>query len=137
MKFQVVSNEKRELKLNWDVINIYTSRWKPATPFDVEITRRQARKSDPMRKYYFAIVLPLFMEHIGYDPDEDEIFHRQLKIVFFRIKPDKKGIHRKVPSVFGNDSELPVSEKKKFVDWVVRKAAENGVYIPDPEGETK
>ena len=25
------------------------------------------------------------------------------------------------------------SDKKQFVDWVVRKAAQSGVYIPDPE----
>jgi hypothetical protein len=38
-----------------------------------------------------------------------------------------------VPSVFSNESELVVSEKSKYVEWVVRKAAQEGVYIPDPD----
>jgi hypothetical protein len=73
-----------------------------------------------------------FMEHLGYDPDEEMLFHRQLKIVYFQIKPDTKGIYRHVPHVFSNDSEIPVPKKKKFVDWVIRKAAQEGVYIEDP-----
>jgi len=31
------------------------------------------------------------------------------------------------------DSDLDVSVKKNFLDWVVRKCAEYGVYINDPE----
>lgn len=132
MRFKAISDINRKLNLNWSVINIYTSRWKPDTWFDIEIVRRQAKKSDPMRKYYFAAVLPPFMKYLGYDPDEELLFHRQLKIVYFRIKPDTKEIHRNVPSVFGNESVLPVSEKNEFVDWVIRKAAQEGCYIPDP-----
>ena len=60
------------------------------------------------------------------------LFHRQLKIVYFQIEPDKKGIYRKVPSVFGNESDIPVSKKKQFVDWVIRKASIEGCYIDDP-----
>jgi len=115
-----------------DVINIYTSKWKPGTPFDFELTRRVARKSDPLRKYYFAVVIKEYMNHLGYEPDEEELFHRQLKITYFQIKPDEKGIYRNVPSVFSNESELPVPDKTAFVDWVVRCAARDGVYIPDP-----
>ena len=132
MIFKAMSDEQRKLKVNWDNVNTYVSRWKPHTPFVVEITRRQAKKSDPMRKYYFAVVVKEFMKHLGYEVDEEELFHRQLKIVYFQVKPDEKGIYRNVPSVFGNESDLDVSVKKEFVDWVVRKAAHEGVYIPDP-----
>jgi hypothetical protein len=132
MKFKATSDSKRVLQVNWNLINVYVSRYKPNTTFDIEITRRQKLKSDPMRKYYFSTVLPPYMEELGYEKDEDELFHRQLKIVYFRIKPDTKGIHRHVPSVFGNKSKIPVPEKKKFVEWVVRKAAQDGVYVPDP-----
>ena len=138
MKFKAVSNEKRQLSLNWDHINLYVARWKPGTPFDIEVVRRQAKKSDPMRKYYFAAVLPPFMKELGYDPDEELFFHHQLKITYFRHNPeyevyqDKRGIWRNVPSVFGNDSDLDVSIKHEFTEWVKRKAAENGVYIEDP-----
>jgi len=132
MKFKAVSNDNRKLNLNWDRINIYVSRYKPHTPFDVEIVRRVSRRSDPLRKYYFGAVLPEFMRHLGYEPEEEMIFHRQLKIVYFKIKPDEKGIYRGVPSVFSNESDLPVPEKKAFVDWAIRKAAQEGIYIDDP-----
>ena len=132
MLFKTISNTDRRLDLNWKAINAYTAKWKPGSSFEVQITKRQPKKSDPMRKYYFAVVIREFMNHLGYEPDELELFHRQLKIAYFQIKPDRKGIYRNVPSVFGEKSPLPVPDKKKFLDWVVRKAAQEGVYIPDP-----
>ena len=132
MKFKAFTNDQRKLDVNWDHVNLYVSKWKPHTPLVVEITRRQAKKSDPLRKYYIGVVIKEFMRHLGYEVDEEELFHRQLKIVYFQIKPDAKGIYRNVPSVFSNESDLDVSVKKEFVDWVVRKAAHEGVYIPDP-----
>ena len=132
MKFHVVSNENRKLNINWDRVNTYVSRYKPGTPFDVEIVRRTPRVSNPMRRYYFAVVLPTFMDYLGYEKDEEELFHRQLKIVYFQIKPDSKGIYRNVPSVFGNESTIDIGKKKEYTDWVIRKASTEGVYIPDP-----
>ena len=129
-KFQKVNGKA---DVNWEHINTYISRWKDGTWFDQEIIRHQHKKSDPLRKYYFVAVLPPFMSKLGYEKDEDELFHRQLKITYYRIKPDRKGIYRKVPSVFGDKSEILVSGKKEFVDWVIRKAAEEGVYIEDPK----
>ena len=129
MKFDTLSNDNPHQHLNWNSINAYVSRYKPHTSFEVSITRRQAKVSDPMRKYYFAAVLPPFMDELGYDPDEQELFHRQLKIVFFKCEKDKRGIYRNVPSVFGNDSEMPMDEKVKYLEWVCRKASQAGVYI--------
>jgi len=126
---------KGSLDINCDTINAYVSRWKDGTWFDINIVRKQAKKSDPLRKYYFAAVINKFMEHLGYEPEEELIFHQQLKITFFRCKPDKRGIYRKVPSVFGDKSMLYISEKKQFVAWVIRKAAEYGCYIPDPQSD--
>lgn len=116
-----------------EAINAYTSRYKPGTPFDFEIVRRVSRRSDPMRHFYWAVVVRTYGEHLGYDADELELLHRQLKIVYFQTKPDKKGMYRDVPSVFSNESELPVPDKKNFMDWVVRVAAKDGCYIPMPD----
>ena len=135
MKFKAFSNKDRELDLNWDRINIHVALYKPNTPFDIEITRRQAKKSDPLRKYFFGAVLPPILEQSGYEKDEALELHRWLKIRFFQVPVDKKwGIHRDkdIPSVFSDDSDLPVSEKKKYVDYVIRKAAKVDIYIPDP-----
>jgi hypothetical protein len=130
MKFRAIKDGDK-LNINWERINVYLFRFKDGTPFDVEITHRQRTKSDPMRKYYFGVVLPAFMAHLGYERDEQDLFHRQLKIVYFQIKPDSKGIYRHVPTVFSDKSDIPVDEKAKFLEWVIRKAAQEGVYIPD------
>ena len=81
MKFKALSNDQRELEVRWDLVNTYLSRWKPGTLLNIEITRRQAKKSDPMRKYYFGVVIKEFMKHLGYEPDEEMLFHRQLNII--------------------------------------------------------
>ncbi len=138
MKFKLVSDDKREIRPNWEHIKIYVSRYKPHTSFDLEVVRRVAKKSDPMRKYYFAEVMPKFIKKLGYEKDETLLVHHQLKIRHFENDPkyeveqDRRGIWRNVPSVFGNKSKMPVPDKKKFVDWVIRKAAQAGVYINDP-----
>ena len=132
MRFKAQTDNNRKLDIQWDLINIYLSRWKPETWFDIDITRHQAKKSDPMRKYYFTAVVPTFAKHLGYEPDEHLLVHEQLKIRYFNIEPDKRNIYRGVPSVFGNDSKLEVSKKKEFVDWVIRKAAQAGCYIESP-----
>ena len=129
MKFRAKTNNNREIEIQWDTVNAYLSKWKPGTLLDVEIVRHHKKVSDPMRKLYFAVVLPPFARYLGYDPDEYLLFHRQLKIVYFQIEPDAKNIYRKVPHVFSNDSDIVIPEKKKFFDWVLRKAAIEGCYI--------
>ncbi len=78
--------------------------------------------------------MPILLDACGYERDEDLAVHRHLKILYFRVKKDKRGIYRDkdIPSVFGDDSTLPVSDKKKFTEFVIRKCAENGGYVPDP-----
>ena len=134
MKFKAIKIDGK-LSISWDKINAYLSNFKDGTAFDFEIVRRQKTRSDPMRSYYWGAVLPPFMAALGYEKDEDDLVHRQLKITYFRVKPDKRGIYRNkdIPSVFGDNSTLTIEEKKNFIDWVIRKAAENGVYIDDPE----
>ena len=132
MKLKAQTDDKKKLNINWELVNIYLSRWKPDTWFDIEIKRHQHTISDPMRKYHFGAVLPTLMKHLGYEPDEKLFFHWQLKVKYFNIEPDKKGIYHSVPSVFGNKSKVPISQKKEFVDWVIRKAAKMGCYIEEP-----
>ncbi len=131
MKFKVKSDDTRKITLNWTAINAYLSKWRPGTEFEIEIVRRKKTVSDPMRKYYFAAVLPVLMECLGYEPEEEMLVHRQLKCVYFKVKPDERGIYREkdIPSVFSNESELAVQIKAQFVEWVIRKAAEHGGYV--------
>ncbi len=129
MKFRARTNNERKIDVRWDLIEKYVQKWKPGTALDIEIVRHQKTVSDPMRKMYYAAVLPPFALGLGYDHHEFELLHRQLKIVFFKVQPDKKGIYRNVPHVFAHESELPISKKKEFFDWVLRKAAQEGIYI--------
>ena len=133
MKFKA-QKIKGKIDINWSHLEAYTSRWKDGTTFTVEISREQRKHSSPQRKMYFAGILPEFAKGLGYDPDEYLLFHRQLKIVYFQVQPDKKGIYRNVPHVFADESELPVPEKSKFIEWVLRKAAMEGIYIETKGG---
>lgn len=142
MKFKLVSDEKRRIYLNMDAINTYVARYKANTPFEFEITRRVKTKSDPMRKYYFGQVITPFAEEVGYEKNEILMFHEQLKARYFEyyyklldklglphVEKDKYGIYRNVPHVFADESPIPVNEKAKFLEWVIRVAARDGVYI--------
>lgn len=135
MKFKAITNDKRQLDIRWDLVHAYLSRWKPGTALDVEIKRRQPKRSDPLRKMYFAGVLKPLCEWSGYEPDELLEVHKYLKARYFNIEPDERGIYRNkdIPSVFSNQSDIPVNKKREFVDWVVRLAAKSGCYI-DLEG---
>lgn len=129
MKFKLITDDKRKLSFNMAAIDAYTGRWKPGTPIEVEIKRRAVPK-DPIRKYYFAAVLKPYADHLGYDQGEEtELLHRQLKIVWYQVEPDKKGIYKGVPTLFRNESDKGVGEKQEFINWVVRCAARDGVYI--------
>jgi len=134
MKFHATTDKNRQLCVKWDLINAYLSRWKPGTELDFTITRTKKTASSPMRKYYYAVVLPMLMEALGYEPEESLFVHRQLKIVFFGVEPDKRNIYREkdIPVVFGEDSDHPNSVRSKFIEWAKRKGSEAGVYIPDP-----
>lgn len=134
MKFTARTNESRHLEINWSLVNKYLSRWKPGTYLDIIIKRKKKTVSSPMRRYYFGVVMPILLEALGYDPDESLLVHRQLKIVFFGVQPDSHGIYRDkdIPSVFGDDSDVQIPDKQRFIGWIRRKAAEEGYYVPDP-----
>lgn len=148
MKFTLTSDEHRKIPLNMDSINAYASKWVPNTEFEVSVIRRTEKRSDPQRKYYFVEVLAKTTEGLGYEPDENLEVHKALKGTYFSNVIalmeeleldipylDDRGIWRKVPSVFGDDSVIPVDEKAKFVDWVIRMASkQHGVYIQGSDG---
>ena len=137
MKFRAVTTPERKLQINWPAIEAYASRWRPGTRLEVNITRKESKVSDPQRRYYWSTVLPTLCNALGYDRDEHDLVHRQLKIVYFNVAPDKRGIYREkdIPSVFSNESELAISQKTEFINWVMRKCAEYGAYVPSPGEE--
>jgi len=132
MKSVLKSNQDRKLNLNMVAIEAYVARWKPHTEFRFELTRIDNTKAtDPQRGYYFSAILPALLRGCGYDPEEALMVHRQLKILFFHVQPDEHGIYRDkdIPSVFSLKSGVGSQKRAEFMDWVIRKAAENGEYV--------
>ena len=137
MQFRAITDENRKPQVNWERIYQYCARWAPGTPLEISITRRKPKRSNPMRKYYYAVVLPTFLDAYYYERDEAATVHTHLKCLYFRVKPDKHGIYRAkdIPAVFADDSDLDVGIKKNFTEWVIRKSAQspdNPQYTPDP-----
>ena len=114
-----------------ELIQAYIDRCKEGDVFIHEIRRPQKRGSDPLRRYYFGAMLPLFMSEIGYEPHEKDMFHEQLKMLYFQPEPDEHGFKR-VPAVFRKKARKLVKEQAKFIEWVKRLAAQQGIYLPDP-----
>jgi hypothetical protein len=139
LKFQARTNEKRQLEVRWDLINTYVSRWKPGTFLTLEITRKADKNSKSQRAFYFGHILPQYAEKAGYDIHERYLFHTQLKFRFFEgfyagqkeKQPylDEFHVPRNVPAVFADESDFDVPFKKRFIDWVVMRAAHEGHYI--------
>lgn len=132
MIFPAVTTSDRKLDVNWDLVNRYVSKWRPGTRLRIEIKRKQKTVSDPLRRYYFSTVLPILMKATGYEPEEQMMVHEYLKAIYFQCEQDDRGIYRNIPSVFSNNSKVEIPQKAEFVEWVKRKAAENGEYCPDP-----
>lgn len=129
MKIKATSSKKKNLNIDWNSVMAYVAKCEPGTEFEIEVVKKHLKVSDPMRKLYFGHILSVYGEYLGYDREELELLHRQLKIVYFQIKADEKGIYRNVPSVFSNESDIQVSGKAKFVDWVFRVAGKDGCPI--------
>jgi hypothetical protein len=132
MKLKAISDDNRKISIDMGIVNAHTARWKPGTWFDITITRRKKLgPTDPQRGYYYAAVLPALLRGCGYDPDEALAVHRQLKIIFFHVMPDKRGIYRDkdIPSVFSKKSDIGQEKRQAFIDWVLRKAAEYGEQV--------
>jgi hypothetical protein len=90
-----------------------------------------------------GIALPALMDGCGYEPEEKDLLHYFLKATYFQCEQDKRGIYRNVPHLFRKNAEDdphfmdycgrvgkdPNEVRNLFVDWVIRKAAEYGVYV--------
>ena len=141
MKFKLRSDSKKQVRLNMDAIDAYIFRHKAGTEFEFSIKRLKpiTLASRNQRSFYFGYILPPFMEELGYDVDDALLFHHQLKVTFFqhdpdfKIEQDKRGMWIGVPSVFSLDPDLGDEKRRKFIDWVIRKCAENNVYIETGE----
>lgn len=86
--------------------------------------------SDPLRRYYWAVVVAMIAEETGHSKD---MVHDSLKIKIVSYIDEKTGLTI-VPSVFSDGSTMTIAEKKSFVDEVRRWAFDFlNISIPDPQ----
>jgi len=96
----------------------------------IERAKDKATISDPLRRYYFAVVATMIAEETGHSRDS---IHEALKRKILGYVDERTGLEM-VPSVFSDGSILTVGEKKAFVDEVRRWAADFlNLWIPEPE----
>jgi hypothetical protein len=110
-------------------------------PASVTVKRERPAKSDLQLGYYFGLVLPMLVEHICGDPDDQEQtrqLHTWLKARF--LPPvraevvDQETGEIKVLELVASLADANTKETSDFVDRVRQWGAEfHGVEIPDPD----
>lgn len=108
----------------------YLQSFKSGTPVLVTVQKEERTESDPLRKYYFAVVAKMISDYTGHSKDS---IHEAMKIKF-ASEVDKKYMITIPQSVFSKTSTLNITKKKAFIEDVRRWASDFlNLYIPDPE----
>jgi len=95
----------------------------------VSIKREQHGRTLSANRYYWGVVLATLAEWSGHDPEELHEFMQQCHLGWrSRELPSGLGY-----SVRPSTASLTVEEFARYVDNVVKWAAEQGVYVPSPE----
>ncbi len=94
----------------------------------IELTIRKERNIRTMNqhRYYFGVVLKVFGDYCGYDPEE---LHEACKHEFLRAYVT---IGEKAYRSARSTTTLTTEEFSEYLDKVIRLAAEQGCYIPQP-----
>ena len=90
---------------------------------DLRLGKRRKPRSLPQNAYYWGVVIALFAEALGYEPEE---LHDALKIKFLTRRGESE-----LPTV-ASTADLDTAEFTDYIERVRRLAAEHGCYIPDP-----
>jgi hypothetical protein len=89
----------------------------------IDIKIYKPSRSDAQNRYYWAVVVPMLADDLGYTRDE---MHEALKYKFLREDYDN-GLSR-----VGSTADLNVEEFAHYITVVQIFAAELGIVIPDP-----
>jgi len=117
--------EKGELVLNQP--DLFAGYLRSLSGKKVVVTVKQERKhrSLPQNNYYWGVVIPLLMDHTGYEKNE---MHDAMRVKFLSI--EEKGL-----MIVGSTTNLSTKEFMEYVEQITRWAAqEMGVVIPPPNG---
>lgn len=106
--------------------------------WEIEIREWHKPRSPKQRKALFGVAYKIIMEHVGLEgEDEKRALHRYFCGQFFGLKKDELG--RDVPvrtttkNERGEDDEISTLEALKMYAHIQRRAAENGIDVPDPD----
>ncbi len=128
-----ISREGSRIKvLNPTLMRRVVESLRPNKPYHliIEPKDKGPTVSDPLRRYYFAVVAAMIAEETGHSK---EAIHDFLKRKILGVDVDKYGIET-VSSVFSSESGMTVQEKKAYVDEVRRWAFDFlNIAIPPPE----
>jgi hypothetical protein len=92
---------------------------------EIAIKKVRATRSSQANRYYFGVVVKLFAEHCGYDPED---MHEALAMRFLRIEDCPiTGAPRRTRTPKCDSHDFAV-----YVDACIRLALEYGVVIPQP-----
>lgn len=88
---------------------------------ELSIERIRVKRTNHQNRYYWAVVLKTFGDHLGYHPEE---LHEALKLRFLPRDPESAIV------VARSTTELNTKEFSEYVDRIIQLAAEMGCYIP-------
>ena len=113
---------------NRPLFDQYIKSFKDGTLLEIIVKKFKETKSDPLRKYYFGVVMKLLSEETGYTKDE---MHDAMKAKFASTYGENDLLI--IQSVFSNKSKMSIEDKQDFIEQVKRWAATYlSLYIPDP-----
>ena len=131
-KFRALKRQGRMAIIDHAPLEITVRSMREGERFSLIIERAKDKRtiSDPLRRYYFAVVAAMIAEETGHSRDS---IHEALKRKILGYVDERTGLEM-VPSVFSDGSTMTVGEKKAFVDEVRRWAADFlNLWIPEPE----
>lgn len=92
-------------------------------PIEITLKRLRPARSGNQNAYYWGVVMALFADHCGYEPQE---MHEALKLRFLVVDPDAPLL------VARSTTQLDTRQFTEYIEHVRQLAAEMGLYIPDP-----
>jgi hypothetical protein len=95
----------------------------------MRLTRKGKDATDPQRRFYRGVVVPIFAEFMG-EPS-DEYVHQVLAWRFLRIEDDQWGTPRRKSTAKGKMTDQEMSDYiDRLISW---GTVEHGLRFPEPE----
>ncbi len=124
-----ISDEKLQI-LNRGMWREHLKSFKPGMLVEVIVRKPKRVVSNPLRKYYYAVVAKMIADFTGHSVDA---IHEAMKHKFVSYEDPATGLTM-TKSVFSNESDMDIDEKKAFILNVRSWASEYlELLIPEPE----